>query len=110
MTDGTTTSVAGESPEITAPVRLEGQSNSEILFNWLAVNRCLWMLTTPYDEHLERIVGPRARLHLGFRLIKWRRASNHGEGHPALVYPKTVESRRAAYARLKRLIEIHLLE
>ena len=38
------TSVVDAAPEVSAPIRFEGQSNSEILFNWLTVKRKLWML------------------------------------------------------------------
>lgn len=110
MRDNVQTSLVGETPEITAPFRLEGQSNSEVLFNWLVINRYLWMLKVPYDAELETIVGDRARFHLGYRLIKWKREANHGEGHPALAVPASSESRQSAYWRLERVIRYHLLD
>ena len=105
MTNATTTSVAGASPEITAPVRVKGQTDSEVLFNWLIVNRYLWMLESTYDAELEHILDTEARLPLGYKLIQWKR--NH-QGHPALVAPEDAAVRQAAFARLERLIDIHL--
>lgn len=99
-----------ESSAITAPVRLDGQGNSDVLFNWLTVNQYLWMLAPPDDEQLERIVDPQTRLHLGFKLIKWRRDPNHGEAHPAIAVPKNEESREAAFRRLEILIKNHFLD
>ena len=110
MSENFQTSVVGDVPEITAPVRLEGQSNSEVLFNWLTVNRYLWLLEAPYDEELEMIVGNRARFHLGFRLIQWKRDPRHHRGHPALAAPESDDTRRVAFERLERLIRIHLLD
>ena len=98
-----------ESEQITAPIRLEGQSNSEVLFNWLTVKRYLWMLTSPYDDRFETIVGSRVRFRLGYKLIEWRRDPNHGEGHEALAVPADDESCRA-FNRLEELIKHHFFE
>ena len=106
MTEGIT-SVAGASPDITAPVRLDGQTNSEVLFNWLVVNRYLWMLDSAHDAELERILDTQARLRLGYKLIQWKREPGH-TGHAALTAPEDDETRRSAFARLDRLIKIHL--
>ena len=103
-------SVLDQSAEITAPVRLEGQSNSEVIFNWLTVNGYLWMLESPHDTQLEQIVGFRARLHLGFKLIAWRRESGHAEGHKALAIPEDESEVQGAFARLERLIQVHFFD
>jgi hypothetical protein len=103
----TQTSIVGKTPEISAPVRLEGQGNSEVLFNWLTVKHHLWMLQSPHDQELERIVGSRVRLHLGFRLISWKREPSHDEHHEALVVPAEERSRTEAFAKLKKLMKAH---
>ena len=102
-------SVIGEAPAITAPVRLEGQSNSEVLFTWMLTNRYLWMLEAPFDKEVERIIDPRAGFHLAYRMGKWRRERNHRE-HPAVIAPGSEDARRAAFERLDRLIQHHLLD
>lgn len=103
------TSVVGEPPAITAPVRLKGQSNSVVVFNWLELNRFLWMLQPPYDNEVERIVGSFMRIRLGFNLIKWLKDPNHTEGHAALSIPSDEKS-RAAFERLERMIKVHLFD
>ncbi len=108
MTASNTTSVIAGSGEITAPVRLEGQSNSEVIFNWMKLHGFLWMLIPPYDQQLEQILGSRARLRLGYKLIKWKRQQDHGDGHEALVAPQDRESRQAAFTRLQKMLEVHL--
>lgn len=107
MDNSNPTSVVGEPPAITAPVRLKGESNSEVLFNWLTVKCFLWMLRPPYDGELERMVGSFVRIRLGFKLIKWLKKPNHSDSHEALLAPSDEESRRAAFARLERLLKVH---
>jgi hypothetical protein len=110
-TNGVQTSVVGASPEITAPVRLEGQTDPDVLFDWLVVNRYLWVLEPPYEEEVERIVKkPRRRLRLVYLLTLWRKEPGHTERHAALAAPGDDDARRAAFARLKRVVDIHLFD
>lgn len=105
------TSVMGEAPEITAPVRLEGQSNSEVLFTWMLTNRYVWMLDSRFEEQLNCVVGERAGFHLAYRLVLWSREEpSHGTGHPALAVPESDEARQVAFNRLERVIKHHILD
>ena len=107
----TQTSVVGEKPEISAPIRLEGQSDTEFLFTWLAVHQFLWMLEPPYDAELRRIVGSSEEIDLTYQLMHWKRDQpERGKGHKALAAPENEATRRAAFARLERLKKVHLLD
>jgi len=110
-TNAAHTSVLGASPEITAPIRLEGQTDPDVLFDWMVVNRYLWMLEPPFDEEVDRIVKkPRALFRLVYRLAMWRKEPGHTERHLALAAPAGEDAQRAAFARLQRLIDIHLFD
>ena len=96
MNQASSTSVVGAAPEITAPVRLEGQSNSQVLFTWLTVHQFLWMLEPPHEDELREIVGFSVEIELTYQLIQWRRDQpERGKGHKALAAPEDEEIGRA---------------
>ena len=105
------TSLLGKPPEVTAPIRLEGESDSDMLFKWMAVRHLLWMLDPPYDDELRRIVNIGVLLELVYKLENWRRTQPHqAEGHAALIAPEVPESRQTAFARLERLMNAHFFD
>jgi hypothetical protein len=111
MNRASSTSIVGAAPEITAPVRLEGQSHSEVLFAWLIVNRFLWMIEAPHDTNLRKIMGTSMEIDLIYQLGKWKRKQpERGQGHKALTAPEDEATRHQAFARLERLKKVHLLD
>ena len=99
------TSLVSESPEITAPIRADGESDSEVLFNWLDYHGFLWMLTPPHDDELQRIAGSSVALELTFRLMKWeRQLGNKPPEAPVLT------TRQKGFARLEKLIKAHFFD
>jgi hypothetical protein len=111
MNHASSTSVVGAAPEITAPVRLEGQSHSEVLFTWLTVHQFLWMLEPPHDDELRGILGSSLEFELTYQLVKWKRKQpERGMGHKALAAPEDEADRRNAFGRLERLKKVHLFD
>ena len=100
------TSVFNAAPEVSAPIRIEGQSNSEVLFNWLTVKRKLWMLE---DQHhlgrFEELVGFWAGLRVMQRLLAWKKIN--GEDHPAIQLPDDQAEIEAAFKLLAKLLKAH---
>ena len=99
------TSLVGESPEITAPIRTEGESDSDVLFNWLDYHGFLWMLTPPHDDELQRIAGSSVALELAFRLMKWERQQGRKPPKAPLL-----ATRQQGFARLEKLIKAHFFD
>ncbi len=92
--------------EVTAPVRVEGQSNAEAVFTWMRVNQNLWMLDGEWADRVEDLVGT-ARL---IRLVAMRMRFQRGNrSHAALQLPDDDEDvREHAYRRLGRFLELHI--
>ena len=102
------TSLLGKPPEITAPVKLAGESDSDMLFKWLVVKNYLWMLASQFDDELRRIVKSGVSLELVYRLEEWKR--DNAEWHKALTAPEDLGTQKAAFDHLRRLIEAHFFE
>ena len=92
-------------PDVSAPVRLEGQTNSEVLFNWLTVKRFLWMLGDLYLNRFEDCVGTWAAIRVAHRLIRWKRSN--ADTHPALQLPRDETKIEEAFIKLEQLVELH---
>ena len=99
------TSIVGAAPEVSAPIRTEGQSNSEVLFGWLAVKRLLWMLEDPHLTRLESLIGTWSAVRVLHRLNMWKRSFE--EGHPAIVAPEAQADIDGAFAKLTTLLKVH---
>ena len=97
------TSIVGAAPEVSAPVRTEGQSNSEVLFNWMTVKGKLWMLEDPHLERFESTVGFWAALRVLHLFGKWSSVN----GHLAPAPPSTGAEIDAAFALLDKLLKAH---
>ena len=100
------TSIVGAEPQVTAPIRAEGQANSELLFEWLRVKRKLWMLEDP--DHLERLgthVGLNAAVRIMRRFFAWKQAND--DGHLFLQPPDQQVDIDAAFDYLDRLLKAH---
>ena len=91
--------------EVTAPVRVEGQSNAEAVFTWMRVNRNLWMLGGKWADRVEVLVGTSRLIHLAGMRMRFERAHR---GHAALMLPDEGEKREHAFARLARFLELHI--
>ena len=94
------TSVVGSEPEVSAPIRLVGQMNSEVLFNWLVLKRYLWMLDPKHEDILDRVTGPFLAIKLKAMLIAWKR--KNGTEHPALQPPE-----KAPFDHLEKMLDVH---
>jgi hypothetical protein len=92
--------------EVTAPVRVEGESDSQAIFTWMVTNRYLWMLDGRWTDRVEDLVGTGRLLRLVGRRIGWAR---HHPGHPALELPDDEPARDFAVARLARFLEMHIV-
>ena len=100
------TSVVEAAPEVSAPIRLEGQPNSEVLFNWLVVKGHLWMLEDAgYLERFEELVGTWAGIRVLWRLNKWK--SLNDTSHPTLQSPADKADIESAFMKLDKLLQAH---
>ena len=100
------TSVVGAAPEVSAPIREVGQSNSEVLFNWLAFKQKLWMLEDA--DHLDRfgkLVGYWSAIRIMRLFLPWRRI--YGKAHPALRLPEDKAEIEDSFALLDKLLRAH---
>ena len=102
------TSLLGKPADVTAPVKLDGESDSDMLFNWLVVKNYLWMLTSPHDDELRRIVKIGPYFELVYRLEDWKK--DHAEWREALTAPEDLETQKAAFEHLERLMKVHFFE
>jgi hypothetical protein len=91
--------------EVTAPARVEGQSNAETVFTWMRVNRTLWMLDGGPADRVEALVGTARLIHLVSMRMRFERANR---GHAALALPDDNEVREHAFRRLARFLELHI--
>jgi hypothetical protein len=100
--------IAAPSPllEVTAPIRVEGESDSQAIFTWMVTNRYLWMLDGRWTDRVEDLVGTGRLLRLVGRRIGWARSH---PGHPALDLPDDEPARDFAFARLARFLEMHIV-
>jgi hypothetical protein len=91
--------------EVTAPVRIEGESDSQTIFTWMVTSRYLWMLGSPWTDRVEDLVGTGRLLRLIGRRMQFVRKHHK---HPAFDLPAEESDRDHAFMRLKRLLEMHI--
>ena len=99
------TSILNATPEVSAPIRVEGQSNSEVLFNWLTVKRKLWMLEDQHLGRFEDLVGLWAAVRVVYRFVAWKKIN--ADDHPALQLPADMAEIEAAFKLLEKLLKAH---
>ena len=93
--------------DVTAPIRIEGASNAETVFQWLLTNRYLWMVTEEHCDPLEAIVGTARLIRLAALLRRWKAELAEPADHPATVVPDEA-TRQRAYRRLERFLEMYI--
>jgi hypothetical protein len=92
--------------EVTAPVRVEGESDAQTIFTWMVANRYLWMLDGEGADRVEDLVGTARLIRLVGRRMRFRREHPR---HPAFEMPGEASERDFAYRRLARLLEMHIV-
>jgi hypothetical protein len=92
--------------EVTAPVRIEGESNAQTIFTWMVANRYLWMLHGEWADRVEDLVGTARLIRLAGRQLRFRRENPM---HDALEVPTEGSAREFAYTRLARFLEMHIV-
>lgn len=91
--------------EVTAPIRVEGESDSQTIFTWMVTNRYLWMLDGEWTDRVEDLVGTGRLLRLIGRRMQFARKR---PDHPAFDVPAQESDRDHAFMRLARLLEMHI--
>lgn len=76
--------------EITAPVRVEGESDAQTIFTWMVANRYLWMLEGDGADRVEDLVGTARLIRLAGRQLRFRREQPR---HAAFELPAEVPDR-----------------
>ena len=92
--------------EVTAPIRIPGESDAQTIFAWMLTNRYLWMLDGEENANrVDEVVGT-ARL-IGLAGKRMRLARQQPD-HDALRCPEEESAREFAYKRLARFFELHI--
>jgi hypothetical protein len=92
--------------DVTAPVRVEGESDAQTIFTWMVANRYLWMLDGEWADRAEDLVGTARLIRLAGRRMRFRREQ---PAHEALRLPDEDSAREVAYRRLARFLEMHII-
>lgn len=91
--------------EVTAPVRIPGESDAQTIFTWMVTNRYLWMLEGEEDANrVEAVVGTARLISLAGKRMRLAREQ---PGHEALKRPTEASAQEHAYKRLARFFELH---